>query len=102
MGSKHSFILIAAAAVAFPAIASAQDQQIVYVTGAAQDREQRVTVVGAAQDREQRVTVVGAANDGRGTRATRPAEHAPPAIPVVYEDEAPAPAPAPAPQTPSR
>jgi len=118
MGSRRSFLIITAAAIALPSIASAQeehvfvtgamqdreqrvtvlgaaqDQEHIYVTGAAQDREQRVTIIGAAQDREQRVTVLGAADDQR-TVAGTPAGHTLQTVPVVYEDE-PAPAPAPA------
>ena len=63
MGSARSFILITAAAIALPSIASAQEQTVFVTGGAMQDREQRVTVLGAMQDREQRVTVLGAAQD---------------------------------------
>ena len=85
MGAKRCLILIAAAAIAVPSIA------------AAQDREQNVTIIGAAQDREQNVTIIGAANDGRtATRAQAGSRLQ--TLPVVYEDEpAPARAPAPAP-----
>jgi hypothetical protein len=109
MGYRRTFLVVTAAAIALPAIASAQeqehvfvtgamqDQEHVYVTGAAQDREQRVTVLGAAQDREQRVTVLGSADDQR-TVAGTPASRTLQTVPVVYEDE---PAPAPATTTPS-
>jgi hypothetical protein len=108
MGSKRNFILIAAAAIAIPATASAQETEHVFVTGAmqdtgsriivvgaTQDREQRITVSGAAQDREPTVTVIGAVNDRRTASAEAPADRTLRTLPVVYEDE-PAPAPAPA------
>ena len=88
MGSRRTFLLIAAAAIAAPTVAFAQDtgtriivigamqeQEHIFVTGAMQDREQRVTVIGAAQeqehifvtgatqDREQHVSVIGAMQD---------------------------------------
>jgi hypothetical protein len=75
MGSSRTFVLIAAAAIAAPAIASAQETEHVFVTGAMQDREQRlamgaaqdtgsrIIVIGAMQDREQHVNVVGAAQE---------------------------------------
>ena len=93
MASKRSFVLIAAAAIAVPSIATAQD------------REQNVTIIGAAQDREQNVTIIGAADDGR-TATRAPAGTRLQTLPVVYEDEpAPPPAPEPAPartRTPTR
>ena len=72
MGAKRCLILIAAAAIAVPSIA-------------------------AAQDREQNVTIIGAADDGR-TATRAPAGTRLQTLPVVYEDEpAPPPAPEPAP-----
>jgi hypothetical protein len=72
MGPRRTFLLIAAAAIAAPATASAQEtehvfvtgaaQEHVFVTGAAQDTE-HVFVTGAAQDREQRMSAIGAAQD---------------------------------------
>lgn len=112
MGSERTFILVAAAAVALPSIASAQDRETnvtvigamqdreanVTVIGAMQDRETNVTVIGAAQDRETNVTVIGASNDRRRAAAENPADRNMRTIPVVYEDEpAPAPARTPAP-----
>jgi len=86
MGSNRTFLLIAAAALAAPSLASAQD------TGT------RIIVVGAMQDTGTRIIVVGAAQDRDSTPAARTSEPAPPRLPVVYEDEpAPAPARTPAP-----
>ena len=102
MGSYRTFLIIAAAFAA-PSLASAQEQEHIFVTGAMQDGEhvfvtgamqdqEHIVVTGAAQDQENIVIVeTGAANDGRRTvnrtASARPLEN----LPVVYEDE-PAPA----------
>src|SRR5436190_12817328 len=59
MGSRRTFLLIAAAAIAAPATASAQETEHVFVTGAAQEH---VFVTGAAQETEH-VFVTGAAQE---------------------------------------
>jgi hypothetical protein len=102
MGPRRTFLLIAAAAIAAPATASAQEtehvfvtgaaQEHVFVTGAAQDTE-HVFVTGAAQDREPLVSVVGAITDRRTAAPSNAADRTLRSLPVVYEDE-PAPAPA--------
>jgi hypothetical protein len=73
-----------------------EPEQRVTVFGAMQEPEQRVTVFGAMQESEQRVTVFGASADRSAPAAEDPADKAIPALPVVYEDEAPAPAAQPA------
>lgn len=97
MGSRRTFLLIAAAALAAPSIASAQETGTrIVVVGAMQDTGTRIVVIGGAmQDTGTRIVVVGAAQDQGATPAARTSDRAPPVIPVVYEDE-PAPAPAPA------
>jgi hypothetical protein len=96
MGSNRTFLLIAAAALAAPSLASAQDTGThVVVVGAMQDTGTHVVVIGAMQDTGTHVVVVGATQDSATLPPARTGERAPPTLPVVYEDE-PAPAPAPA------
>ncbi len=93
MGSNRTFLTIAMAAVALavPSVAAAQE------TGT------RIVVIGAMQETGTRIIVTGATRDRADVqRAEDPADRAIPALPVVYEDEAPAPVQAPTTPAPTR
>jgi hypothetical protein len=115
---SRSFALLAAAAIAAPTAALAQNheqnvfvtgamndpeqhvfvsgamndpEQHVFVSGAMNDPEQHVTVSGAMNDPEQHVFVSGAAKDRAAAPAAEdPADRAIPELPVVYDAPAPA------------
>ena len=102
MGSRRTFILLAAAAIALPSVAAAQETGTrIVVIGAMQETGTRIIVTGAMQETGTRIIVTGASRERAGTQGGEdPADRNIPALPVVYEDETPAPVqaqPAPAP-----